>query len=66
MYGYGFFIYDILTKFIKICECKADVEKVKKYLKIQEELKKALNTAGWDGRWFKRAFTDNRRSNPEV
>lgn len=66
MYGYGFFIYDILTKFIKICEYKNDIEKVKKYLKIQEELKKALNTSGWDGRWFKRAFTDNRRSYPEV
>lgn len=26
---------------------------------IKENLKTALNNNGWDGRWFKRAFTDN-------
>ena len=26
---------------------------------IKEKLKKALNTNGWDGRWFKRAFMDD-------
>lgn len=24
-----------------------------------QKLKKALNTNGWDGRWYKRAFMDN-------
>ena len=32
---------------------------MKKYEKIRNELKKALNTNGWDGRWYKRAFMDN-------
>jgi len=54
----GFFIYEVLTRFIPICEKQGDIEKVEKYKKVQEELKRALNTAGWDGRWFKRAFTD--------
>ena len=30
-----------------------------KYKKILENLKKALNDAGWDGRWFRRAFMDD-------
>ncbi len=55
----GFFIYEVLTRFIPICERKGDLDKVEKYKTIKENLKKALNTAGWDGRWFKRAFTDD-------
>ena len=82
----GFFLYDILNKFIKISESKyletfyANPEKLsqmgppvskkfakcldarmrfKKYKQIAENLRKALNTNGWDGRWFKRAFTDD-------
>ena len=27
--------------------------------KIKQELRRALNTSGWDGRWYKRAFTDD-------
>ena len=30
-----------------------------KYFKIKEELKRNLNTKGWDGRWYKRAITDD-------
>lgn len=54
----GFFIYDILTKFIPIVENKGDIERANKYKDIQEKLKRALNNSGWDGRWFKRAYTD--------
>ena len=55
----GFFMYDVLNKFIKICEYKNDTEKIEKYTKIINKLKKALNTEGWDSRWYRRAFTDN-------
>ena len=55
----GFFMYDVLKHFIPICEYKNDLVKVQKYTDIMEKLKKALNTNGWDGRWYKRAFTDN-------
>ena len=55
----GFFLYNILDRFIKICERKADVDKVQKYEEIKINLKKALNTNGWDGRWYKRAFMDD-------
>ena len=55
----GFFIYDILGKFIPICEKRNDVSRVNKYKEVRESLKRALNTAGWDGRWFRRAYMDN-------
>lgn len=35
---------------MKLCE---------KYEKIVCDLKKAINTNGWDGRWYKRAFMDD-------
>ena len=54
----GFFMYDILNKFIPICKLKKD-EHSEKYEKIAQELKKALNLNGWDSRWYKRAYTDD-------
>lgn len=33
--------------------------KIQKYQKIAENLKKSLNNNAWDGRWFRRAYTDN-------
>ena len=59
MYGYGFFLYNILDRFIAICESRNDIEKIEKYKQIMVNLKKALNSNGWDGRWFKRAYMDN-------
>ncbi len=55
----GFFLYDILNKFIPICSMKENREKEAYYSTIKDLLKKALNTKGWDGRWFRRAFTDD-------
>lgn len=55
----GFFLYDVLNKFIPICKMKQDLEKANYYEQIKQQLKNALNTKGWDGRWFRRAFTDS-------
>jgi len=55
----GFFLYKILEDFIPICEIKNDNSLANEYNNIKENLKKALNTNGWDGYWYKRAFTDS-------
>lgn len=55
----GFFQYYILDKFIPICRQKGEEELAQKYEEIKMTLKKALNTNGWDGRWFRRAFMDD-------
>ena len=55
----GFFLYDILKKFIPLCKLKGEETLTQKYEQIMEKLKRALNSNGWDGRWFKRAFMDD-------
>ncbi len=55
----GFFLYSILNKFNPIMQKRGDIEYVEKYEKIKQNLKKSLNTNGWDGRWYKRAYTDD-------
>ena len=55
----GFFLYDVLNRFVNICQIKNDTENYNRYNKIRDELKRNLNTAGWDGRWYKRAITDD-------
>ena len=55
----GFFVYDVLNKFIKLCEYRQDEENKTYFKEIAEKLKKALNNEGWDGRWYKRAFCDD-------
>ena len=57
--GLGFFLYDVLNRWINICNEKQDLERARKYSDIKEKLRKALNTEGWDGRWYKRAITDD-------
>ena len=55
----GFFLYDILNKYISICELKVDTQRAEKYKIIAKKLEKILNTVAWDGRWYKRAFCDD-------
>ena len=62
----GFFMYKIIDKFIPICKEQEEKEEQRGIQKISEKLeeikiklKKALNTNGWDGRWYKRAFMDD-------
>ena len=55
----SFFLYSILKDFIPICEKKNRLDLVKKYTEINDTIKRNVNTKGWDGRWFKRAITDD-------
>ena len=51
----AFFLYDILNKWIN--EIKIDEDE--KYIEILDSLKRNINKNAWDGKWFKRAFTDD-------
>jgi len=56
----GFFLYDILNHFIPIMKQKEENEDlITQYSEILGKLKKSLNKQGWDGRWYRRAYTDN-------
>jgi cyclic beta-1,2-glucan synthetase len=55
----GFFLYDTLGAFAPICERRGDGERARRYVTHREELAKALNDAGWDGAWYRRAYYDD-------
>ncbi len=55
----GFFLYTVLSQILPIIKEKGDIERAERYEKIKQDLKKALNTSGWDGRWYRRAYTDD-------
>jgi len=65
----GFFLYNVLDRFTRIIrelennvsasEFQLLTSNIEKYERIMQQLKRALNTSGWDGRWFKRAFMDD-------
>ena len=55
----GFFLYEVLERFIPICKKRGDEYLADKWQKLQQNLKKSLNSICWDGRWYRRAYTDD-------
>jgi N,N'-diacetylchitobiose phosphorylase len=55
----GFFLFAILDEFIPIADARSDGERVVRYRSHQERLGEALNAAGWDGGWYRRAYYDD-------
>ena len=55
----GFFLYTILNDFIPVVEARGDSERLARYRKYRDQLGVALNDAGWDGGWYRRAYYDD-------
>jgi N,N'-diacetylchitobiose phosphorylase len=55
----GFFMFDIMRDFMPICVARNDHDRVAAYAAYHERLQHAVNDAGWDGAWYRRAFYDN-------
>ncbi|HXG44563.1 MAG TPA: hypothetical protein VNJ71_07395 [Gemmatimonadales bacterium] len=55
----GFFLYHVLERFLPFCERRGDATRVARYRAYRQALGRALNDAGWDGRWYRRAFYDS-------
>jgi cyclic beta-1,2-glucan synthetase len=55
----GFFLYHVLEKMIPVCLERRGDARARRYRQHQEHLQRALNTAGWDGQWYRRAYFDN-------
>ncbi len=55
----GFFIDYILARMLPVCEQQGDQARVEKYGTYREQLRTALDDAGWDGGWYRRAFFDD-------
>lgn len=55
----GFFLYEILGNFIPLMRQRGDATRVVRYAAYRESLHAALNNAGWDGEWYRRAYYDD-------
>lgn len=57
----GFFLYNVLQRFLPICQQRQEEELALFCEQTAQELKRQLNEQAWDGRWYRRAFTDDGR-----
>jgi cyclic beta-1,2-glucan synthetase len=55
----GFFLYRIIEDFLPMCERRGDSRRIARYTAYRAQLAVALNDAGWDGEWYRRAYYDN-------
>ncbi|MDD5888135.1 MAG: glucoamylase family protein [bacterium] len=55
----GFFLYDIIEKFVKMMHHYDKTFDGSSYLEFNEKLKESLNKKAWDGEYYLRAFFDN-------
>jgi len=55
----GFFLYRIIDDFAPLCERRGDTARLERYRAYQTALRQALDEAGWDGAWYRRAYYDD-------
>ena len=55
----GWFLITTLKKFIPICDAMEQQGLAEKYLQVIDKVTDAIETNGWDGNWYRRAFFDN-------
>ncbi|MEY6430810.1 glycosyl transferase [Thioalkalicoccus limnaeus] len=55
----GFFLYKVLGDFLPLCAARADHTRQVRYGAHRDALRSALERAGWDGAWYRRAYYDD-------
>ena len=55
----GWFLYSVLKHFAPLCQQRAEFEQATAYEQQANRLQAALETAGWDGEWYLRAYYDD-------
>jgi len=55
----GFFLYAVLGDFLPLCRRRGDRARAARYRAYRGALRAALETAGWDGAWYRRAYYDD-------
>ncbi len=54
----GWFLVVILKRFVPLMEARGDAATAAAYNQIHKQLSAALENHGWDGQWYRRAYTD--------
>jgi N,N'-diacetylchitobiose phosphorylase len=55
----GFFLHTILERFLPLCTRRGDADRAVRYRSYLNGLTIALDSAGWDGSWYRRAYYDD-------
>jgi cyclic beta-1,2-glucan synthetase len=55
----GWFLYAVLLRFAPLCEARGDAMLASAYLQRAEALRVAVESHGWDGGWYRRAWFDD-------
>lgn len=55
----GFFLYDVLVRFVDVARLKKDKPFADLCLKEAAELQRNIEQNGWDGEWYRRAYCDD-------
>ncbi len=55
----GWFLCDVLKRFVPLAEARADQTHAARYREALAALREALDTEGWDGAWYRRAYFDD-------
>jgi cyclic beta-1,2-glucan synthetase len=55
----GWFLYKVIEDFLPFCDDFEADDKREDYTTHLEKLKRALNSDGWDGEWYRRAYFDD-------
>ena len=55
----GWFLIDTLNRFVPYCARADDHGRVRRYRDEVKRLAEAIERHAWDGRWYRRAYTDN-------
>jgi cyclic beta-1,2-glucan synthetase len=54
----GFFLHTVLAQLVPLCARRNDRQRLARYTAECERLATVLNAAGWDGKWYRRAYYD--------
>ena len=55
----GFFLFAVLEGFAPICERRGEAARAARYREHAAKLQRAIEDAGWDGAWYRRAYYDD-------
>ncbi|HEU4455185.1 MAG TPA: protein ndvB, partial [Longimicrobium sp.] len=55
----GWFLYAVLLRFAPLCAGRGDGARARRFRERAEALRAAVETAGWDGGWYRRAWFDD-------
>jgi cellobiose phosphorylase len=55
----GFFLFEVLTQFIKVAQARDDIEFVELCRNAAKKIQRNIEKNGWDGEWYRRAYFDN-------